>query len=85
MVYENRDGIWGIVVNSNVELERFPKMAQNWTSKIKVFVSPNIEIKSSYQNELSKLHIPVYRVTITTVNHTNTKVKSVSLELVKKS
>jgi thioredoxin reductase len=82
--YENRDRVWGIVVNSKVELEWFPKMAQNWTSKIKVFISPNIEIKSSYQNELSKLDIPVYRGIITNVNHTNTKVESVSLESGKK-
>jgi thioredoxin reductase len=63
-----------------MELDWFPKMVQNWTSKIKVFISPNIEIKSTYQNELSKLNIPVYRGIITKVNHTNTKVKSVSLE-----
>jgi thioredoxin reductase len=55
-------------------------MAQNWTSKIKVFISPNMEIEPSYQNELSKLNIPVYRGIITKVNHTNTKVESVSLE-----
>jgi thioredoxin reductase len=78
--YENRDRVWGIVVNSKMELDWFPKMAQNWTSKIKVFISPNIEIKSSYQNELFKLGIPVYRGIITKVNHTNTKVESVSLE-----
>lgn len=78
--YENRDRIWGIVVNSKMELDWFPKMAQNWTSKIKVFISPNIEIKSSYQNELSKLNIPVYRGIITKVNHTNSKVESVLLE-----
>jgi hypothetical protein len=24
----NRDSVWGIVVNSNVELERLPKMVQ---------------------------------------------------------
>jgi hypothetical protein len=46
----------------------------------KVFIPPNIEIKSSYQNELSKLDIPVYRGIIINVNHTNTKVESVSLE-----
>jgi thioredoxin reductase len=39
--YENRDRVWGIVVNSKVELEKFPKMAQNWTSQIKVFIPPN--------------------------------------------
>jgi thioredoxin reductase len=78
--YENRDRIWGIVVNSTMELEHLPKMAQNWTSKIKVFVSPNMEITTSYQNELSKLGIPIYRGVITKVNHTNSKVESVSLE-----
>jgi thioredoxin reductase len=78
--YENRDRIWGIVVNSKIELDWFPKTVQNWTSKIKVFISPNMEIESSYQNELSRLDISVYRGIITKVNHTNTKVESVSLE-----
>ena len=78
--YENRDRIWGIVVNSSMELEHLPKMAQNWTSKIKVFVSPNVEITTSYQNKLSKLGIPIYRGVITKVNHTNSKVESVSLK-----
>jgi len=55
-------------------------MIQNWTSKIKVFLSPNIEIESIYQNELSKLNIPVYRGIITKVNHSNTKVESASLK-----
>jgi len=78
--YENRDRIWGIVVNSKIQLDLFPKMIQNWTSKIKVFLSPNIKIESLYQNELSKLNIPVYRGIITKVNHSSTKVESVSLE-----
>jgi thioredoxin reductase len=78
--YENRDRIWGIVINSIMELEHLPKMAQNWTSKIKVFVSPNMEITTSYQNELFKLGIPIYRGVITKVNRTNSKVESVSLE-----
>jgi len=63
-----------------MQLDLFPKMVQNWTSKIKVFISPNIEIKSSYQNELSKLNITVYRGIVTKVNHTITKVESVSFE-----
>jgi thioredoxin reductase len=78
--YENRDRIWGVVVNSKMELEKLPKMAKNWTSKIKVFISPNIEITTSYQNELSRLDIPIYRGIITKVNHTSSKVESVSLD-----
>jgi thioredoxin reductase (NADPH) len=53
---------------------------QNWTAKVKVFLAPNLEIKSSYENELSKIGIPVYRGIITKVNHTDTKVESVSVE-----
>ena len=82
--YENKDRVWGIVVNSKAELKRFPKIALNWTSKIKVFIPQNMKIESSYQNELSKLDIPVYRGTITNINHTNTKVESVTLDSGKK-
>jgi thioredoxin reductase len=78
--YENRDRIWGIVVNSKMELEKLPKMTQNWTSKIKVFIPPNMEITPLYQNELSKLDILTYRGIITKISHTNSKVESVSLE-----
>ena len=78
--YENRDRIWGIVVKSKLQLALFPKMIQNWTSKIKVFISPKIEIESAYENELSKLNITVYRESITKVNHIGTKVESVSFE-----
>ncbi len=78
--YENRDRIWGIVVNSKMQLDLFPKMMQNWTSKIEIFISPHIKIESSYQNELSKLNISVYRGIIIKVDHNGTKVESVSLE-----
>ena len=78
--YENRDRIWGIVAHSKMQLYLFPKMVQNWTSKIKVFISPNIEIESSYQNELSKLNISVYKGIIIKVNRSSTKVDSVLLE-----
>lgn len=78
--YENRDRVWGIIANSKMQLDLFPKIVQNWTSKIKVLISPNIKIESSYQNEWSKLNISVYRGIITKVNHSRTKVESVSLE-----
>jgi thioredoxin reductase len=78
--YENRDRIWGVVVSSKMELERFPKMLQNWTSNIKVLISPNIEIEPSYHDQLSKQGIPVYRGAIRKVNHTNSKLESVTLD-----
>jgi thioredoxin reductase len=78
--YENRDRIWGVVVNSKIELDRFPKMLQNWTSKIKVLISPNLEIEPSYQDQLSKLGMPIHKGAIRKIHHTNSKVKSVSLD-----
>lgn len=78
--YENRDRLWGVVVNSKTELERFPKMVQNWTPKIKVFIPSDIEITSSYQDELSRLGISIHRGNIKNVNHTDSKVESVSLD-----
>lgn len=78
--YENKDRIWGIVANSKMELERLPKMVKNWSSKIKVLVSPNMEISESYQDELSNLDIHIYKGTISKVNHSNSKVESVTLE-----
>ena len=83
--YENKDRVWGIVVNSKAELKRFPKVARNWTSKIKVFVPQDMKIESSYQNELTKLDIPVHRGNITNVNHANTKIQSVTLDSGKKT
>jgi thioredoxin reductase len=82
--YENKDRIWGIVVNSRAELRRFPKMARNWTSKIKVIIPQDMKIESSYQNELIKLDTPIHRGVITRVNHTSTKVHSITLDSGKK-
>lgn len=83
--YENKDRVWGIVVNSKAELKRFPRVARNWTSKIKVFVPQDMKIESTYQNELIKLDIPVHRGNITNVNHINTKIQSVTLDSGKKT
>ena len=78
--YENRDRTWGIVITSKSDLKRFPKMAQNWTQEIKVFLSPDLEISSSYEDELSRIGIVIHRGNITKVNHSDKKVQSVSLD-----
>ena len=62
-----------------MQLDLFPNMVHNLTSK-KVFLSPNIEIESSYQKELYKLNISFYRGIITKVTHSNSKVQSISFE-----
>ena len=37
--YENRDRIWAIVANYEMEATHFPKMVQNWTQRIKIILN----------------------------------------------
>ena len=78
--YENKDRIWGIVPNSEMQLKSFPKMSQNWTTKIKVFLPTTMTIEKPYEEELKKLGIQVHRGNITKIHHTKGKVESVTLD-----
>ena len=77
--FENRDRVWGIVPASRQELEHFPKMAQNWTSSIKVFLRPGLEIEEAFRNELAVLGVAVHEGSISEVHHTMGKVEAVTL------
>jgi thioredoxin reductase len=78
--YENKDRTWGIVCESAKSLNKFPLMAQHWTSKIVIILSPGIQIDSAYQQKLSDLGIPIHRALINRVHHTDGKVKAVDLD-----
>ena len=72
--YENRDRIWGIVGSSADDISRFPLMAQNWTSDIKVILAAGAELDAAYQTQLSEIGIPVHLGTITEIHHSDGKV-----------
>ena len=78
--YENRERIWGIVPNSEMELQSFPKMSQNWTTTIKVLLPTTITMAKPYEEELKQLRIQVHRGNITKIHHANGKVESVTLD-----
>lgn len=79
--YENRDCIWAIVANFEMEAVHFPKVAQNWTQQIKLILNDtDIKLDSSYEQELIEMGIPIYRGAITAVAQTNGKVSAVTLE-----
>ena len=78
--YENRDRIWGIVPSSERQLRGFPKMAQNWTRQIKVFLPPGMEVEPSYRAELTALGITIHVGSIRRIHHTDGKVEAVTLE-----
>ena len=78
--YENRDRVWGIVPADQNEVQGFPKLAQNWTSSIKVFLPTDVEMDEALRNELAELDISVHEGSITEVHHSVGKVEAVSLE-----
>ena len=77
--FENRDRIWGIVGSSADEISRFPLMAQNWTSNIKVILAAAAELDSAYEVQLNELGIPIHGGNITEVHHDDGKVHTVTL------
>jgi thioredoxin reductase len=78
--FENRDRVWGIVPSSEMELNKFPKLAQNWTRQIKVFLPAELRIDPNYRVELETLGIPVHEGPITEIHHTDGKVEAVTLD-----
>jgi len=78
--YENKERIWGVVPNSKMQLQSFPKMCQNWTTKIKVLLPTTMTMEKQYEEELKKLGIKVHRGNITKIHHTKGKVESVTLD-----
>jgi len=78
--YENRDRVWGIVPGSEKELNRFPKMAKNWTAQINLFLSPSLEIDPAYQDDLAAFGITIYEGSIKEVLHSKGDVDAVRLD-----
>ena len=79
--YENRDRIWAIVANYEVEAIHFPKMVQNWTQQIKLILNTDgIVLKPEFEQELDELGIPIHRGEIINIEQQDGKVSSVTLD-----
>ena len=79
--YENRGREWAIVANYEMEATHFPKMVQNWTSKIKVILNnKEIKLDSSFEQEMARVGIPIHRGTIVAIAQTGGKVTAVTLD-----
>lgn len=75
--YENRDRVWGIVPGTTGELDKFPRLALNWTSRVRVFLDPGLEISSSYREQLSSLGMTIHTGSIERIVHSGSKVAAV--------
>ena len=79
--YENRDRIWAVVANFEMEATYFPKMVQNWTQRIKIILNNvDIELNPAFELEMTDLSIPIYRGVITEIEQTDGRVKAVTLD-----
>ena len=79
--YENRDRIWAIVANYEMEATHFPKMVQNWTQRIKIILNNvDIELDPAFEQEMIELGISIHRGEIDTIEQTDGKVEAVLLD-----
>lgn len=79
--YENRDRIWAVVANFEMEATHFPRMVQNWTQRIKIILNNvGIKLNPAIEQEMTDMGIPIYRGTITDIEQTDGKVKAVTLD-----
>ena len=79
--YENRDRIWAIVANFEMEATHFPKMVQNWTQRIKLILNNiDIELDPAFEQEIIDMGIPIHRGAITAIAQTAGKVEAVTLD-----
>lgn len=77
--YENRDRVWGLVVNSQIALEHMPMLYQNWTSEAKILLSPDIRLEDDYHASRLSQGVSIHEGEITEILHTSGKVSAVSL------
>ena len=77
--YENRDRVWGLVINSELALEHLPHMYQNWTSEAKIILHPDIPATEEQKTSFANRNIPVHTGEISSVHHTGGKVSSIEL------
>ena len=78
--YENRDRIWAVVANFEMEATHFPKMVQNWTQRIKIILNnTGIQLDPTFEQELTGMGMPIHRGAITAIEQTDGKVEGVTL------
>ncbi len=79
--YENRDRVWGIVANAEMQATHFPDMLQNWTSSIKLILNnPDIQLEAAFEQEMAARNVPIHRGVISAIEQVDGKVKSVMLD-----
>tara|TARA_B100001123_G_scaffold451152_1_gene627786 strand:+ start:8801 stop:10513 length:1713 start_codon:yes stop_codon:yes gene_type:complete len=77
--YEHRDRSWGLVVPSAGAKATPPLFAFNWTDNIKLFFGNGVELPEEIANALSGQGIELHQGDITSVNHEDGLISSVTL------
>jgi len=78
--WENRDRVWGIVPSMPMELDVFPMMVQNWTSKRLVIAPQHLAVSDAHQQALAEAGVPLFRGDIASITHSEGAVTGVTLD-----
>ncbi len=78
--YENRDRVWGLVANSEMQATHFPALVHNWTPTAKLILNdPTIILDTAFLQQLVEKGISVHEGTITELKLVDGKVQAVTL------
>ena len=79
--YENRDRVWGLVANSEMQATHCPALVSNWTSTAKLILNdPAIKLDAAFEHQLEEKEISVHTGSITEIKLVDGKVHAVVLE-----
>lgn len=77
--FENRDRVWGLVVNSEHTLEHMPLIVGHWTASAKLLLSADVTLTQAHCEALNQQGIDVYEGEIIEVHHKAGQVEAVTL------
>ncbi|MEM8486587.1 MAG: NAD(P)/FAD-dependent oxidoreductase [Bacteroidota bacterium] len=79
--YENRDRVWGLVINSAMQAAHFPALVKNWTASARLILNQKevvLDVKD--EEKLRENGFTIHAGSIVEIEQVNGNVKSVKLD-----
>jgi len=77
--YENADRIWGVVVESQQQLEIFPRLALHWARRVELFIGDGLALDEQLESDYRALGIALHRGSVEALQHSEDVVQGVEL------
>ncbi len=79
--YENRDRVWGLVINSALQAAHFPALVNNWTPSARLILNQkDIVLDANVEQQLRKNGFTIHAGSIVEIEQVDGNVKSVKLD-----